>query len=180
MWIYPRHIYHFWRCCVLLFQSVCQWLEVCLGGLPTHTSDGAVCIVVSVCVSVAWGVSRRSADSDIRRCRHCNTFATRWVSQSRHIVSGHCLCYLSLCVTAVCCTQSTDDYVQRFELQLWVCIYIEIEGRKDVRILASLVRQAAEQQTNDGSMINSGNFQRVLIWLRLQRQYVDGPETVQD
>ena len=57
-----------WECCVLLFQSVCQWLEVCLGGLPTQTSGGAVCIVVSVCVSVAWGVSWRSADSHVWRC----------------------------------------------------------------------------------------------------------------
>jgi len=28
--------------CVYVFQSVCQWLEVSLGGLPTQTSGGAV------------------------------------------------------------------------------------------------------------------------------------------
>ena len=37
-----------WCCCVhvclvvSVVQCVCQWLEACLGGLPTHTSGGAV------------------------------------------------------------------------------------------------------------------------------------------
>jgi len=60
----------------------------CCRAMTSQCEEGqhVFMVCVSVCVSVAWGESWRSADPHVWRCRYCYASTTCWVSQSHHLV----------------------------------------------------------------------------------------------